>query len=49
MKKADWKRVVAIVWIVAAVVSVSGCGLLGCGGAATNGNAFGGCQMHESF
>ncbi|MCG7400076.1 MULTISPECIES: hypothetical protein [Caballeronia] len=35
--------------LIAALLAVSGCGLFGCSGFATNGGGFGGCSVGTRF
>ncbi|WP_154234760.1 hypothetical protein [Burkholderia pseudomallei] len=43
------RKIAAIVLVLAMSFVVAGCGLIGCGGSATNGGAFGGCQAGARF
>ncbi|WP_167389060.1 hypothetical protein [Caballeronia ptereochthonis] len=47
MKHLRSLRAVAVV--LAASTMLSGCGLFGCGGFATNGGGFGGCSVGTRF
>lgn len=43
------RRFLLISTLAAAVLLVGGCGLFGCGAAATNGASFAGCRTGASF
>jgi hypothetical protein len=44
-----WRRLRLVVAVLGVTALLSGCGIFGCGGSATNGGAFGGCGAGMRF
>jgi hypothetical protein len=42
-------RFLAATALIAAILTLGGCGIFGCGGVATNGWGFGGCSVGTRF
>lgn len=43
------KKIAFVAVLAAATLLLGGCGIFGCGGAATNGGGFGGCHAGARF
>ena len=45
----NWRRLKLAVVVLGVTALLTGCGIFGCGGSATNGGAFGGCGAGMRF